>query len=288
MDEKELELSSPAKINLFLEVLGKRPDGYHALETVMVETDFCDRLSFERLETPEIRFTCSDSSLPTDEKNLVVRAAKLLQNELGVRLGCRIHLEKQIPHGAGLGGGSGNAATTIKGLKRLWNLDLSTEQMAAYGARLGSDIPFFFYGPAALCQGRGEIVNGLSLTGSLNIVLFCPMVHCSTAEVFSRVHRIGRPREVAPVLAALQAGTPEALAGVLFNRLQEATESYKPELARVRDLMRNVKASFLGVLMTGSGSAYYGLSPSRAAAQAAAEELTGLEHGIVRVLTCGP
>lgn len=283
-----LELDAPAKINVFLEVLGKRPDGYHELETVMLRTDFCDRLSFDLLDSGEILFTCSDVTLPTDEKNLVVRAARLLQSDFGVSLGCRIHLEKQIPHGAGLGGGSSDAATTIMGLNQLWNLGLSTAEMSNIGARLGSDIPFFFWGKAAICRGRGENVTLLSLTGSFNFVLFCPTVHCSTAEVFKRVCRDSGPRDVASVVAALATGDSRQLAHGLFNRLQEATESFKPELRQFPEWMQKVQPAFLGVLMTGSGSAYFGLSQSRAEAQAAAEELTRLGHGIVRVLTCGP
>ncbi len=283
-----LELLAPAKINLFLEILGKRADGYHDLETVMLRTDFCDHLSFDRLETPEIIFTCSDPSLPTDEKNLVVRAARLLQDRCLNKIGCRIHLDKKIPHGAGLGGGSSDAATTIMGLNQLWDMGLSQQDMAAAGACLGSDVAFFFYGSAGLCHGRGEIVSVLSLTGSFNFVLFCPSVHCGTAEIFRQVRRIGLPMDVAPVLAALKSGDPSDLAAGLFNRLQEATESVKPELKMVPELMKRVQPQFLGVLMTGSGSAYFGLSTSRAAADAAAVELTGLGHGIVRVLTCGP
>jgi 4-diphosphocytidyl-2-C-methyl-D-erythritol kinase len=284
----DLRLEAPAKINVFLEVLGKRPDGYHELETVMLRTDFCDYLTFDLLAENEVEFTCSDSSLPLDEKNLVVKAARLLQSEFCVNRGCRIHLEKQIPHGAGLGGGSSDAATTIMGLNRLWQLGLSPDQMAALGARLGSDIPFFFYGPAAVCHGRGEIVKTLSLTVSFNFVLFCPMVHCATAEIFRRVRRDGQPMDAATVMSAIESGSTKELAGGLYNRLQEATELFKPELRQIPQLMRQVRPQLLGTLMTGSGSAYFGLSHSRAEAQAVAEELTRLGQGIVRVLTCGP
>lgn len=283
-----LELDAPAKINVFLEVLGKRPDGYHELETVMLRTDFCDRLTFDLLPDDRIEFTCTDESLPTDEKNLVVRAARLLMSDFGVGQGCRIHLEKSIPHGAGLGGGSSDAATTIMGLNRLWNLGLTTQEMSNIGAKLGSDIPFFFWGPAALCQGRGEIVTLLSLTGSFNFVLFCPTVHCSTAEVFKRVCRESGPKDVASVLAALASGDSRQLAQGLFNRLQEATESFKPELRQIPEWIQQVRPAVLGTLMTGSGSAYFGLCRNRAEAQAVAVELTRLGHGIVRVLTCGP
>lgn len=283
-----LELKAPAKINLFLEILGKRPDGYHELETVMLRTDFCDTLRFELRDDPEIVFTCSDPSLPVDEKNLVVRAARLLMTEFQIDQGCTIHLQKEIPHGAGLGGGSSDAATTIMGLNRLWNLGLTTPEMSGLGARLGSDISFFFWGPAAICRGRGENVSLLSLTGSFNFVLFCPMVHCSTAEVFNRVHRDFCPKDVAPIVTALASGDTRQLAQGLFNRLQEATESFKPELRQIPVWMDQIRPAFLGTLMTGSGSAYFGLCQNRAEAQAAADQLTRLGHGIVRVLTCGP
>lgn len=288
MPSHEIVLPAPAKINVFLEVLGKRPDGYHELETVMLRTDFCDMLTFDRLDCPEVDFTCSDSSLPVDEKNLVVRAARLLMNEFGVQQGCRVHLQKQIPHGAGLGGGSSDAATAIMGLNQLWGLNLGQDEMAALGARLGSDIPFFFYGSAAVCRGRGEIVKTLSLTVSFNFVLFCPMVHCATAEIFRRVRHDGSPKDGAAVIRAIESGSIDALAGGLFNRLQDATELFKPDLRQIPEWMQQVRPAFLGTMMTGSGSAYFGLSANRADAQAAAEELTRLGQGIVRVLTCGP
>jgi 4-diphosphocytidyl-2-C-methyl-D-erythritol kinase len=282
------ELEAPAKINVFLEVIGKRPDGYHELETVMLRTDFVDRLRFEPNDTPDIVLTCSDPNLPTDDRNLVVKAAKLLQKEIGVENGCRIRLEKRIPHGAGLGGGSSDAATAIMGLNRLWKSGLTNAEMAAIGARVGSDVAFFFDGPAAVCRGRGEIVTGLSLTGSFNFVLFCPTVHCSTAEIFARVRRTGDLMDATPVIKALESGSSQELAAGLFNRLQEATESAEPELRVIPAMLRDAEPSLLGVLMTGSGSAYFGLADSRAAAEAAAARLTRLGHGIVRVLTCGP
>lgn len=282
------ELAAPAKINVFLEVVGKRPDGYHELVTVMLRTDFCDRLRFEATDDEVIELTCSDAALPTDGRNLVVKAAELLRKECGVRSGCRIHLEKHVPYGAGLGGGSSDAATTIKGLNRLWGLGLSTAAMAGLGAMVGSDVAFFFDGVAAVCRGRGEIVTGLSLTESLHFVLFCPTVHCGTAEIFSRVRLGGDLKDATPVVEALEKGSPENLAAVLFNRLQEATESLKPELRAIPAMMREVEPGLLGVLMTGSGSAYFGLAGNRAVAQAAADRITRLGHGIVRVLSCGP
>ncbi|MFM7129143.1 MAG: 4-(cytidine 5'-diphospho)-2-C-methyl-D-erythritol kinase, partial [bacterium] len=205
-----------------------------------------------------------------------------------VAQGCRIHLEKQIPHGAGLGGGSSDAATAIMGLNRLWNLGLGADEMASLGARLGSDIPFFFYSPAAVCRGRGEIVKTLSLTVSFNFVLFCPMVHCATAEIFRRVRHDSSPKDAAAVIRAIESGNNPALAGALFNRLQEATELFRPELRQIPVWMQHARPAFLATMMTGSGSAYFGLSACCADAQAAAEELTRLGQGIVRVLTCGP
>jgi len=282
------ELTAPAKINVFMEIIDKRPDGYHDVETVMLRTDFADRLRFETSDRPEIELTCTDPSLPTDGRNLVVKAAELLKREFGVTQGCRIHLEKHVPHGSGLGGGSSDAATAIMGLNRLWGTGLSREAMAGLGARIGSDVAFFFDGPAALCRGRGEIVTGLSLTESFHFVLFCPAVHCGTAEIFSRVRRTGDLMDATPVIKALAEGSPQALAVGLFNRLQEATETLKPELRAIPPMLRGLEPAFLGVLMTGSGSAYFGLAENRAAAQAAANQLTRPGHGIVRVLTCGP
>ncbi|HZL77263.1 MAG TPA: 4-(cytidine 5'-diphospho)-2-C-methyl-D-erythritol kinase, partial [Candidatus Limnocylindrales bacterium] len=149
-----LEKSSPCKVNLLLNILGRRPDGFHELETVMQPVNFCDELAFER-GGHGIRLSCSDTTLPVDARNLVFRAAADFLAAAKISDGVKIHLEKKIPLAAGLGGGSGNAATTLLALNELFNQPLALAKLDELAAALGSDIPFFLYGKPALAIGRG-------------------------------------------------------------------------------------------------------------------------------------
>src|SRR5438105_1630674 len=155
-----LEKQSPCKVNLLLNILGKRPDGFHELETVMHPVDVFDRLTFAR-GSQGVQLTCSEPSLPTDSRNLVHRAATSFLQAAKINDGVRLHLEKRIPLAAGLGGGSGNAATTLLGLNELFGGPLGPEQLQILAASLGSDIPFFLQGKPALATGRGENIQPL-------------------------------------------------------------------------------------------------------------------------------
>ncbi|MEJ7595676.1 MAG: hypothetical protein WKF77_29550, partial [Planctomycetaceae bacterium] len=162
----QLTLSSPAKLNIFLEVLAKRSDGFHELETVMLRTQFCDQLTFHPAPFSVLMLSLSDatpadmrSAIPLDESNLILRAARALQNATGTSFGAHMILHKRIPPESGLGGGSSNAATTLLGCRQLWNLNVSDDQLHAIAATLGSDINFLLSGAsAAVCRGRGEII----------------------------------------------------------------------------------------------------------------------------------
>src|SRR5262249_6194113 len=157
----------------------KRPDGYHDIATLMVALQLHDTLAFRAASN--VALTCSDSRLPVDSDNLVLKAAMLLQKRTGCNRGASIHLTKQIPMGAGLGGGSADAAATLAGLNELWQLGLSKLELAMLGGEIGSDIPFFFHTPAAWCTGRGEIVAPLELPSPLHFVLLCPTFGMATA-----------------------------------------------------------------------------------------------------------
>src|SRR5436190_8593477 len=155
-----LEKSSPCKVNLLLNILGKRPDGFHELETVMHPVNFCDELTFERT-TNGIRLSCSEPALPTDKTNLVHRAATAFLERARIREGVRIHLEKKIPMAAGLGGGSANAGATLLGLNELFGASLAAATLHEIASSLGSDVPFFLQTNPALATGRGEVVQSL-------------------------------------------------------------------------------------------------------------------------------
>jgi 4-diphosphocytidyl-2-C-methyl-D-erythritol kinase len=283
-----VEVLAPAKLNLFLEILGRRPDGYHELESLMVAVDLHDTLRFAVDPSGAITLRCDDPTLPTGRENLVVRAAERLKAESGCPLGATIELTKAIPAQAGLAGGSSDAAATLVALDRLWDLRLPPGRLDALAGEIGSDVAFFRHAPAAVCRGRGERVESLSLSRALHFVLVCPPIGLSTADVYRNLRPPERPRPIGPVVRALVAGRPDALGRSLFNRLQPVAERLQPALERVRDELARLGPSLDGHLMSGSGSAYFGLVRDRDAADDAARRLETLGLGRVRVVTCGP
>jgi len=181
-----MNLSAPAKINLSLSILGKRPDGFHEIESLMVPISLADTLTLEANDEPGIAFTCSDTSLPCDDSNLVVRAARRFFETAPLEPAVRIHLAKAIPHGAGLGGGSSDAATTLTGLNQFFGLPLAPEALHALAAELGSDVPFFLAGGAAVCRGRGERVEPVPFPHQLPLLLIKPGFGVPTPWAYSR------------------------------------------------------------------------------------------------------
>ena len=281
-------IQAPAKLNLFLEILGRRADGYHDIESLMVTVDLCDTLTFKVAPSGPIELICDDPSLPTGSENLVVRAAEVLQAATGSKQGARITLQKVIPAQAGLAGGSSDAAATLAGLSRLWGLNLPDDHLDALAAGLGSDVTFFRHGPCALCRGRGEQVEPLALPGVFHFVLICPEVGVSTATVYRRVVVPDRPRSIGPITKALASGQTDALGRELFNRLQPVAESLEPSLGRIWNALTSLEPSLNGQLMSGSGSSYFALAPNRIAAEDAATRLRLLGLGRVQVVTSGP
>lgn len=278
---------APAKLNLFLEVLAKRPDGYHEIESLMVAVDLYDTLEFTDDPSGEITLVCDDPSLPTNGRNLVVKAALRLRAEARVDRGVKISLHKEIPAQAGLGGGSSDAAATLRALDLLWRTDLGDERLSRLAGEVGSDVAFFLHGPAAICRGRGERVEAVKMPGPLHFVLICPPVGVGTAAAFQAVVVPDTPRSIGPAVAAL--GDANALGPLLFNRLQDAAEAVEPSLAITRELLKDHGPPHLsGHLMSGSGSAHFGLARDLAAARNAAEALRRRGPGRVHVVSCEP
>ena len=197
-------------------------------------------------------------------------------------------LNKAIPAQAGLAGGSSDAAATLVALNQLWDLRTPPDRLEALGAEIGSDVAFFTHAPAAVCRGRGERVQPVFLKDCYHFVLICPPAGLSTADVYRRVVPPDRPRPIGPVLDALLGGDLTDLGRSLFNRLQSVAEAIRPDLIRVRDTLASLAPLFCGSLMSGSGSAYFGLCRNSDAAHRAAEILEPLGLGWVRVVTCGP
>jgi len=283
-----VEVLAPAKLNLFLEILGRRDDGYHEIESLMVTVDLFDTLTFADDPSGRIELVCDDPTLPTGPENLVVRAAERLRSVSGSDRGARITLSKSIPAEAGLAGGSSDAAATLAGLDRLWDLKMPANRLDELAATIGSDVAFFRHGPCAVCRGRGEVVEPRGLPIPLHFVLVCPPIGSRTAEVYRNLIPPGRPRPIGAILEALEAGDAPRLGRELFNRLQPVAETLAPPLGDVRDALVGLGPSLDGHLMSGSGSAYFGLARDRDAAEEAARRLGTIGLGRVRVVSCGP
>ncbi len=279
-----LQACSPAKINLFLEVEGRREDGYHELTTVMGRVDLCDILNFRRTDDGRIRLRLAASGeeraspvsagFPLDGQNLIVRAAAVLQEQSGTALGADIVVAKRIPLQAGLAGGSGNAAVTLRTLNRLWNCGLDESALGELADSLGSDIRFLLTGSRiAVCTGRGNRVRPLPFCGQLHGVLMIPSSGNATAAVF-RTLRTGAGqadrRHPAALLRALQEGRMQGLSGLCFNRLQHAAAELNPDVDRILKQLRHTAGN---AMVTGSGSACFALTESARQARLLASRL---------------
>jgi 4-diphosphocytidyl-2-C-methyl-D-erythritol kinase len=243
-----------------LRILGKRADGYHEIWTVLQTISLCDDLHF--LPAPEnaIQLTCSDPEIPTDEKNLIFRAAKALQQETGINSGCRIHLDKRIPTKAGLGGGSSNAAVALLGLSRLWQLELTRVELMGIAAEIGADVPFFLIGGTAEGTGTGSTVSLLPDVPQRHLLLITPKANVSTFAAYEAFDR-----------AALTLDLPETiLAGSrkesrfddsdlwdLKNDFERVIFDIEPEMKRASDAL--LSAGAVKTLLAGSGSTVFGI-----------------------------
>ena len=276
-----MELLAPAKINLHLRVGSPRADGFHPLLSWMVTIGLFDRLSIEQSDVPGIRLTCDNAGIPTDASNLVVQTAAALADWLAarepdrVRNGINVRLKKNIPAGAGLGGGSSDGARMLYALDAMWRLGLSAGELAEFAARFGSDLSFFFFQPSAVCRGRGEIVTPLPRPRVRWAVLVLPDIHMPTPAVYRRFDELGlgssenlSPEPAWDDWALLEASE---LLGRLRNDLEPAAFSIAPALGRLRqDAEHRVSRP---VRMSGSGSSLFTLYDEAAAAVAAAQHI---------------
>ncbi len=272
-----LTLFSPAKINLYLRIIGKRPDGYHELETVMLPLDFGDQITLHSRKSA-IMLECDDPRLPTDDSNLVLRAAKKLAGAFPTEKGAKISLKKRTPLAAGLGGGSSNAAVTLLGLKKLWKLNAPGEKLHSLAASMGSDIIFFMAGGAALCRGRGEKIESIPCKFSAAILLVNPGFGISTkwayeswAKAAADSRLTAPPPEVSLLLRALAEDDLAGVSRFLFNSLEAPSIRKFPVLELIKNSMRDSGAA--GALMSGSGATVFGLFPEVKQAKVSARKV---------------
>jgi 4-diphosphocytidyl-2-C-methyl-D-erythritol kinase len=272
-----MQLKSPCKVNLILNILGKRADGFHELETVMQPVNFYDELSFARGGT-SIALSCSEKSLPVDAKNLVHRAATAFLTAAQIADGVKIHLEKKIPLAAGLGGGSGNAATTLLGLNQLFGSPLSVEKLDELAASLGSDINFFLQNKPALATGRGEKVASLEHFSALRgkaFFLVHPGFGISTPWSYQNLARFplalnGEKGRAQKLIAQLQTDNWPAIADGFYNSLEAPALDKFPVLKLYQEFL--VANGALVSLMSGSGSTTFAIVENVAAGETLAEK----------------
>ncbi|MGO4271488.1 4-(cytidine 5'-diphospho)-2-C-methyl-D-erythritol kinase [Paenibacillus sp. TAF58] len=250
---------APAKINLSLDVLHKRSDGYHEVEMVMTMVDLADRIEMQELSRDTIIISSQAGYIPLDEKNLAFQAARLIKDRYDVKQGVYIHLDKQIPVAAGLAGGSSDAAATLRGLNRLWNLNIPMEELQVLGAELGSDVPFCVSGGTAVARGRGEKLESIVSPPQCWVILAKPPINVSTSEIYGKLNarEIKNHPSTEGVLNAIREKRFDQLCGSLGNVLEEVTLDLYPEVRHLKECMQRLGAD--GVLMSGSGPTVFGL-----------------------------
>jgi len=271
-------LPSFAKINCSLHILGKRPDGYHEIRTVLQTVSLHDTLSFASSSEREISLTCSDPLIPTDKNNLVVRAAKALQDFYGIRAGARIHLEKRIPVQGGLGGGSSNAAVTLLALSHLWNVTATMSELNTLAAELGSDVPFFLRGGRALGVGTGTTLMSLPDVSPQNLLIVAPVATVATNEAYKALSSPALTTPDSVSILAISRGSsklsdcdPWVRADELRNDFEQVIFDIEPEIGQVKNAL--LQAGARSALMAGSGSSVFGIFDNREAQQRAVEQI---------------
>jgi 4-diphosphocytidyl-2-C-methyl-D-erythritol kinase len=281
-------MSAPAKINLYFEVLKKRHDGFHEIETLMSAISLSDSLALTATEDAMISVNCrwadvdQTSPLPPSGENLVTKALLALQQESHGSLGAQVDLVKRIPLAAGLGGGSSDAAAALLAANVAWKLHWSTERLASIAAKLGSDIPFFLQSGAAICRGRGEIIEPVQGFPALHLVIVKPSAGLGTAEVYRHCQPAKATCSLKSLQNGLAGGDLRCLSGKLHNGLAPSALELCPAVGRTLQKLRN--AGCIEVLMSGSGSSCVGICRSAANARCVAKRM--LAQNLGRAYVC--
>jgi 4-diphosphocytidyl-2-C-methyl-D-erythritol kinase len=255
----KLSVKAPAKINLSLDVLHKREDGFHEVEMVMTTIDLADRIELTPLDEDIIKIESSGGYVPSDYRNLAYQAADLLKKEFNRTEGVHITIDKQIPVSAGLAGGSSDAAATLKGLNELWELGLTHDELATLGAKIGSDVSFCIHGGTALATGRGEVIEAIPSPPPCWVVLAKPSIGVSTADVYRnlKLDHVDHP-DINAMVEAIENKNFNRICDLLGNVLESVTLEDYPEVSHIKNQMERLGAE--GVLMSGSGPTVFGLT----------------------------
>ena len=259
-----ITLKSRAKINLSIDVLGKRQDGYHLVEMIMQTIDLYDLIEINEKDNDQITIKSTSDEIPLDCNNLVYKAANLIKKTFNINKGVEIHIKKNIPVAAGMAGGSSNAAAVLVGLNKLWNLNLSNQQLEKIGLKLGADVPFCINGGAVLASGIGEELTPIKgLTKDVCILVCKPDLFVSTKEVYECIDSkdIDKRPTNKFLIECLKNEDTRQLAENMFNVLEGVTMDKHPVIQQIKDIMTNNRA--LGAMMSGSGPTVFGLYENR-------------------------
>ena len=276
-----IKLKSRAKINLSIDVLGKREDGYHLVEMIMQTIDLYDIIRIKELDINNITIKSNSSNIPLDENNIVYKAIDLLRNQFNINKGVEVFIEKNIPIAAGMAGGSSNAAAVLVGLNKLWDLNLSEEELQVIGFKLGADVPFCISGRAALAQGVGEELTYIKgLPENVSILVCKPNLFVSTKKVYQGLdlNNIENRPDNKYLIECLKAEDIKSIATNMVNVLESVTSKEHKEIEEIEHIMMNNKA--LGSMMSGSGPTVFGLFENEADALKGKEELLKKYHQV--------
>ncbi len=248
-----IQLKSRAKINLALDVISKRPDGYHELQTVMQTLSLHDTILIKKIDKFPFKLVCNLCWLPVDERNIVHKTAHLLINRFNIKDGIFIELQKNIPVSAGLGGGSGNCAATLIGMRKLFNLPLSNRELSEIGASLGADVPYCLIRGTVLAKGIGDKLTNLPPHPPTHVVLVRPPVAVSTAMIFSKLNlkNISKRPNINKLIRQIEIGSVKGIAKNFCNVLEDVTCNIHPMISEIK--LKLLECGALGALMSGSG-----------------------------------
>ena len=270
---KKIKLKAYGKINLGLDVLGRRDDGYHDLDMIMQSVDLCDQITIAKNKTGEIKVTSNTSKIPNDESNLAYKSAKLLIDEFEIKKGVDIEIEKKIPISGGMAGGSTDCAAVLKGMNKLFKLRLSEQELMDRGVKLGADVPFCIMGKTARAEGIGEVLTPIKNKLKGYIVLAKPPISVSTGFVYGRIDEVevkNKP-DTEAMIEAIKKKDLKGLADTICNVLEEVTIPDYPIVKEIKDKM--IENGAINAMMTGSGPTVFGLFDDKKKAVAAVDVL---------------
>ncbi len=279
---EELIIESYGKVNLALDILYKRDDGYHEINSIMQRINLKDKLTFTEIEKGVI-IESNNPEVPTDSTNLVYKAWEILKDITGIDKGIHVNIEKNIPIAAGLAGGSSNGAATLQALNQMWNLKLSDIELMEIGKNLGADIPFCIMGGTALAQGIGEKLKSLNPFSKKHLLLCNPGIKVSTEYAYSKINPNGKRLDIQGLIDCIESGDIKCVAEKMANKMEEPIIEEYPIIQNIKDIM--LKNGALGAIMSGSGPTVFGLFAKEEDSIIAGKKLLNISNRVYKCET---